>query len=64
MSRHLRLRNHSRGCSGYGRPVLKKVSPLGVILIALNADPVGNGPAVLRLVIHYLTINEGELYSS
>jgi hypothetical protein len=29
--------------------------------LVLNADHAGNGPAVLRLVIHYLTVNEGEL---
>lgn len=27
----------------------------------LDADHAGNGPAVLRLVLHYLTVNEGEL---
>jgi hypothetical protein len=60
MSRLLGLHNHSREYLGYGRPVLKKVRLVEPFLVP-NADHAGSGPAVLRLVIHYLTVNEGEL---
>jgi hypothetical protein len=61
MNRLLRLRNRLREYFGYDQPVVKMVSLVGFVFFVLNADHAVNGPAVLRLVIHYLTVNEGEL---